>query len=136
MSSESIQRLSIKVFSFERLILSYRYHRRPNISVTSYHRPRGFKKHPQANDILAKRLSNGEVWLNPNLPEKVDSIDVQNRVLIHEVKYWTLKDHGVPEDQARLEAERAELCGLTKEEIAKYTAILDTISNGQRWHQN
>lgn len=88
---------------------------------------------PQANDVLAKRMKDGGVWLHPNLPEKVDGIDVQNRVLTHEVKYWTLRDHGVSEAEARLEAERAELVGLSNEQIIKYHAVLDTVSNGKRW---
>lgn len=91
------------------------------------------KGHYQTEDVLAKRTTGDKIWLNPNLPENVDGIDIQKRVLTHEEKYWILKDHGTPDQEARLEAEKAELQGLTPEQVAKYHAVLDTVSNGKRW---
>lgn len=81
---------------------------------------------PQVS-ALAKRRADG-IWINPNIPESVDGIKVRDRVLAYELQYWKFRDQGCSESKARLRASRLEHSGLTKEQIAKYDAVLDTVS--------
>jgi len=81
------------------------------------------KLHSQG--ILAKRMPNGKIWVNPDVPDKL-----KQRVEDYEEAYWKIrKQKEVPDVEARLQAIKIQDEGLSREEIEKLDAILDSISD-------
>lgn len=74
--------------------------------------------------ILAKRLPNRKIWVNPDIPDKL-----KQRVEAYEKVYWDLRKQNVPDAEARLQAVKKQDEGLSREEIEKLDAILDSISD-------
>ena len=78
----------------------------------------------RSEGVLAKRMNDGSIWVNPDLPP-----EAKKRVATYERTYWQLRDQGASDKEARLKANEAQDKGLNKTEIIQLNASMDSVSD-------